>query len=135
MNRLQYWLFLLLAILFEIGGTSIMKLSQSPDWILGSTSGLVAMFLLIALSYYCLSRAVQGLPVGVAFACWEGLGLALISAVSVLLLGETMTLTRLLALLAILVGVLLVNHGTGHGTGHDKDDSAETSSSLPEARQ
>lgn len=115
-SRAVYWLFLLGAVAFEVTGTSIMKLSQSGAWRLGPGPGLAVMLAFIVLSYYCLARSVQGLPVGVAYAFWEGLGLTLISVSSVLVLGERMSPARLGALAAILVGALLVNHGTGHGT-------------------
>lgn len=114
------WLFLLGAVLFEVAGTSVMKLSQSDAWVIGSGAGLAIMLVLIGLSYYCLSLSVRGLPVGVAYASWEGLGLTLITLVSVFALGERMNLTRLFALVAIACGAMLINHGTGHGTGRKK---------------
>lgn len=113
------WLYLMGAIVLEVGGTTVMKASQAPDWVLGPNAGLVAMFAFIGLSYYCLSLSVRGLPVGVAFAFWEGLGLTLITLVSVVALGETMNFTRFCALVAVLGGAMLVNHGTEHGHGSD----------------
>lgn len=122
-----YWLFLLGAVVFEVIGTSVMKLSQSGTWWLAPGPGLVVMLVFITLSYYCLALSVQGLPVGVAYAFWEGLGLTLITLVSVLALGEHMSPARLGALAAILLGALLVNHGTGHGAGHGTPRAKRTS--------
>ena len=85
--RYRYWFYLLGAVLFEVAGTSVMKLSQSGAWLVGAHAGLAAMLALIGLSYYCLSLSVRGLPIGVAYAFWEGLGLTLITLVSVLALG------------------------------------------------
>lgn len=116
--NIKYWLYLFGAVVFEVAGTSVMKLSQSGTWLLGAHAGLAVMLALIGLSYYCLSLSVRGLPIGVAYAFWEGLGLTLITLVSVLALGEAMNAGRFAALAAILCGALLVNHGTGHGTGH-----------------
>lgn len=56
-----------------------------------------------------------GVPIGVAYAFWEGLGLTMITLVSVFLLGEAMNLQRFMALLAVLSGALLIHHGTSEG--------------------
>ncbi len=114
-SHLKYWFFLFCAIALEVAGTSVMKISQNGTGWLGPGAGLVLMFALIALSYYCLSLAAMGLPIGVAYAFWEGLGLTLITLVSVFLLGEAMNLRRFLALAAILAGALLTHHGTTGG--------------------
>ena len=114
-SHLKYWFFLFCAIALEVAGTSVMKISQNGTGWLGPGAGLVLMFALIALSYYCLSLAAMGLPIGVAYAFWEGLGLTLITLVSVFLLGEAMNLRRFLALAAILAGALLIHHGTTAG--------------------
>lgn len=117
---LKYWLFLLAAIVLEVGGTAIMKYSQGLTGY-GPQVGYGGMLLCIGFSYYCLALSTQKLPVGVAFACWEGVGLTLITLCSVLLLGESFSLTRLGALTAVLLGVLLIHHGTEHGTEHGDD--------------
>lgn len=114
-SHLKHWFFLFCAIVLEVAGTSVMKVSQNGAGWLGPGAGLILMFALIALSYYCLSLAATGLPIGVAYAFWEGLGLTLITLVSVFLLGEAMNLRRLLALAAILAGALLIHHGTTAG--------------------
>ena len=110
---LRCWFFLLGSIVFEVAGTSIMKASQSA-WPL---TGMGLMYLLLALSYYCLAKAVMRLPLGVAYAFWEGLGLILITLVSVVWLGEALTPIRVVALAMILAGTLLVQHGTESGEG------------------
>lgn len=108
-----YWLFLAGSILFEVCGTSIMKASQT-EW---PVTGMLLMYALLAASYYCLAKAVVKIPLGVAYAFWEGFGLLLIALVSVLCLDETINGTQGIALGMILAGTLLVNHGTEEGHG------------------
>lgn len=132
MIPLRYWFFLLLSILLEVSGTSLMKLSHPlpGSW---PVVGMGLMYLLLGLSYFFMAKAVLRLPLGVAYAFWEGLGLALITLVSVLAMGEIMTLTKLLALAMVLAGTMLVHHGTGHGvakaSGGDSESPAATLSS------
>lgn len=111
MSSAFYWLCLLGSIIFEVTGTSVMKLSQN-GW---PMLGMGVMYVLLGLSYFCLAKAVLRLPVGVAYAFWEGLGLALITLVSVFLLGERLDAPRMVALAMILGGTLLVHHGTEDG--------------------
>lgn len=111
-STMKYWFFLACAVLFEVGGTSVMKMTQASESPVGEYAGLGIMFALLVLSYYCLALSVQRLPVGVAYAFWEGLGLTLITLVSVFVVGESMSMQRFLALLAVLGGVLLIHHGT-----------------------
>lgn len=109
MRHAFYWLCLSASIVFEVTGTCIMKLSQDTPW---TAAGMAAMYLLLGLSYYFLARAVVKLPIGVAYAFWEGFGLLLISLAGVFILNEQITPTRALALCMVLAGTMLVNHGT-----------------------
>ena len=114
-SKPYHWYCLLAAIALEVGGTLTMKLAQSWTFAHAELLGLVAMWLAIILSYIFLSRAVTGIPVGVTFAFWEGLGLTCITLGSIVFLDEAVTLQRALGLACVLGGALLVNQGTGHG--------------------
>ncbi len=102
------WMFLVLSIILEVTGTSIMKGSQE-NW---PVLGMVVMYALMSMSYYTLSKAVIRLPIGVAYAFWEGVGLSLITLVSVFILNENFGLVRGVAIAMLLLGTYLVHHGT-----------------------
>lgn len=109
-----HWLFLLLAVLFEVFGTSIMKISHSWQFAFGAELGLAIMWACIACSYFSLAKATTALPVGVAFALWDATGLILIVLFSVFILGEQLNLIKGLGLFCVLCGGYLVHRGTEH---------------------
>ena len=123
MSTSYYWLCLAGSILLEVAGTSVMKLSQTPAGFMGPAMGMGLMYLLLGLSYYCLAKAVVKLPLGVAYAFWEGFGLLLITLVGALLLHERLDAPRLAALGLVLGGAFLVHHGTDEG--HDAAPALE----------
>ena len=110
-----------------------MKLAQGWAFPHAQVLGLVVMWLAIAMSYFFLSKAVTGIPVGVTFAFWEGLGLTCITLGSVLFLNEALTLRRALGLACVLSGALLVNYGTGHGAPKPRREDSPTASDKAEA--
>lgn len=121
MAHKMYWLFLMASILLEVSGTSIMKWSQA-SW---PVTGMLVMYGMLGFSYFFLAKAVIKLPIGVAYAFWEGIGLALITLISVLVLGERLDWPRGLALCMVLCGTLLVHHGTDSGEAHEQSERDE----------
>ena len=59
------------AIALEVTGTTFMKFSVMHEWFIGYP----VMLLLMGFSYFCLSKAVKKIPISVAYAVWEGIGL------------------------------------------------------------
>lgn len=117
MAKTRHWQALLGAIILEVCGTTVMKLSQGWLFPGGPFIGLVIMWLSIGLSYYLLAVSTTGIPVGVAYAYWEGLGLALVTLSSIFILHEDIGLKRALGLICVLGGAYLVHLGT-----HQKPD-------------
>lgn len=114
------WFFLVLAIATEIAGLTVMK-AISPS---GSYVGHVVMYGSIALSYVFLAKAVRTIPVGVAYAIWEGSGVALITLVSVFVFDHALTGRELLGLSMAVAGILLVNAGKSHREEEQGRDAA-----------
>ncbi len=106
---MRHWFFLCIAIAAEVAGTSFMKWSSDS----GHMGGLLAMFVLLALSYYALSLAVTRVPMGLAYAIWEGVGLVAISLISLAVFDESISLGKALGIATVLLGILVLKRGMG----------------------
>jgi small multidrug resistance pump len=96
------WLFLLLAILSEIAGTTMLRLSDGFSKLAPS----VAMIVFYALSFGSLSLTLKRIDVGVAYAVWSALGTALIATIGVLWFHEPVSALKVFSLVAIISGVV-----------------------------
>jgi small multidrug resistance pump len=106
------WLYLVLAIVLEVSGTTSMKLSHGFTKIVPS----VLMFVFYGLSLSALTLALKRIDVSVAYAVWSGLGTALIAAVGVLCLKEPLNALKVASLVLIIIGVIGLNLSGGvHG--------------------
>ncbi|WP_449255254.1 DMT family transporter [Bosea sp. (in: a-proteobacteria)] len=112
-----HWLVLLAAIAVEIIATAALKSVVSASWLVG-----ILPLLLIGLSFALLSVALRVIPMAVAYAVWEGLGIVGIAAAGHVLFGEHLTSGRMVALAAILAGIVLIEAGVGHGS--EEEDEA-----------
>lgn len=94
------WAWVALAGLFEVGFTYALKMEQHSGKYLG-------LFIVCAvLSFECLSRALKGLPIGLAYAVWTGIGSVGTILAGLLLFGDSLSPLRL-TLLTILVGCIV----------------------------
>ncbi len=101
---MKSWLFLALAVILEIVWAIGMQYNR--NW---SHPGWSAVVIIVLLgSVYALSLAVQGIPLGTAYAIWTGLGTLGVAAWGVLVLGESASLVRALGIAFIIAGVLLL---------------------------
>ncbi len=104
----MHWIFLILAVVGEVLGTTLMKLIVGEGYLLYGSLVAVAM---IGLSYLLLSRATLRIPITLANAFWEGMGMVLIALVSLLWLGEQITEYQVAGLALALVGVGVTHYG------------------------
>ena len=99
------YLFLAIAIVSEVIGTSFMKASE------GFTRPLPS--LVTAMSYgvafYFLSLTLKTIPVGVAYAIWSGVGIVLIAAVAWVFQGQKLDASAMIGMGLIAAGVVVMN--------------------------
>jgi small multidrug resistance pump len=101
----MHWIYLTLAILFEVAGTTCMKLSAGFT----KPAAAVGMGLFYAACFFFLTLALKKIDVGVAYAVWSGVGVALIAGIGILYFREPMTAIKIIGLLAIILGVVALN--------------------------
>jgi len=100
----MHWLYLGISIGAEVIGTSALKLSESFTRVGPS---LVAI-LSYTLAFYLLSLALAHIPLGVAYAIWCGVGIALIAVVGALFFGDTLDLAAEFGILLIIAGISII---------------------------
>lgn len=101
---MQPWVFLALAILGEVAATSALKASEGFSR-LGPSLIVIAGY---ATAFYFLSLTLRTIPVGVAYAVWSGVGIALIALIGWLFLGQTLDAPAFIGLLLIVSGVVVL---------------------------
>jgi small multidrug resistance pump len=106
----MHWIYLTLAIVFEVAGTTCMKLSAGFSKLLPS----VLMGLFYAVCFYFLTLALKKVDVSIAYAIWSGAGTALIATIGILWFREPVTLLKTFGLLAIIGGVIALNLSGGN---------------------
>lgn len=99
---MNYYYLLLLAILFEVCGTTCMKLSEGFSKLILS----VLIFVFYAISFFFFTLALKGLDVSIAYAIWAGLGTALITAVGIFWFREPASALKLISLVVVVAGVI-----------------------------
>ncbi len=104
-----FWLYLLIAILTEVVGTSLMKASQGLTRVVPT----VFMFVLYAVSFVFMALALKKIEVGVAYAIWSGLGTAMIALIGIAWFRESFNVPKLVGIILIIAGVVLLNLRSG----------------------
>jgi small multidrug resistance pump len=99
---MNYYYLLLLAIVFEVCGTTCMKLSEGFSKLLPS----VLIFVFYAISFFFFTFALKGIDVSIAYAIWAGLGTALITVVGIFWFREPAAAFKIISLIVVIAGVI-----------------------------
>ncbi|MES0372019.1 MAG: multidrug efflux SMR transporter [Mariprofundaceae bacterium] len=101
----MHWIYLSFAIVFEVAGTTAMKLSDGFSKLL-PTALTITLYLA---SFALLALALKRLEVGMTYAIWAGIGTALIAIIGVFFFKEPMNLLKAASILLIIAGVIGLN--------------------------
>ena len=101
----MHWLYLAIAILAEVIATSALKAAY------GFTRWLPSLLVVAGYctAFYFLSLTLRAIPLGVAYAVWSGVGIAVVSVVGWIVYHQTLDLAALLGIALIVAGVVVLN--------------------------
>ena len=102
---MKSYLFLFLAIVCELTGTTFIKKSEGFTKFGPSIIVVVAM----VAAFYFLSIATKTIPIGVAYAIWSGVGIVFITAIGALVFKQVPDVYAIIGLSLIVAGVLVIN--------------------------
>lgn len=102
---MKQWMFLFIAIVSEVIATSALK--ATADFTKLWPSIIVVVGYVSA--FYFLSLTLRTIPVGIAYAIWSGVGVALIALVAWVLYGQTLDMPAFIGIALIVAGVVVLN--------------------------
>ena len=101
---LLYWLMLAVAIISEVAATSLLKSTEGFTRLWPS----VIVISLYELSFILLTITVRKIAVSVVYATWGGIGVALVTVVGWVWLGQALDTAALLGICLIVAGVVVM---------------------------
>lgn len=101
------WIYLGIAIILEVMGTTCMKLSNGFT----ETVPSIMMFILYGLSFYLMALALKSIDVSIAYAIWAGMGTVLVVTVGILWFKEPVTVLKIISVGLIVIGIVGLNYG------------------------
>jgi small multidrug resistance pump len=102
---MKNWLFLGIAIVSEVVGTSMLKSSE------GFTKLWPSLIVVVGYgaAFFFLSLSLRTIPIGVAYAIWSGIGIVAITAIAWVFLDQRLDTPAIVGILLIVAGVVTMN--------------------------
>jgi small multidrug resistance pump len=98
-------LYLSIAIIAEVIGTSALKATEEFTR-LGPSVVVVVGY---GLAFFLLTLALRTIPVGIAYAIWSGVGVALVAGIAAVLYQQVPDTAAILGMSLIVSGVIVIN--------------------------
>ncbi|WP_153117489.1 DMT family transporter [Rhodocyclus tenuis] len=101
----MHWLYLAIAIVSEVIATSALNATQ------GFTRWLPSLIVVVgyAAAFYFLSLTLRAIPLGIAYAVWSGVGVALIALIGWAVYQQPLDLPAMIGIGLIVAGVAVLN--------------------------
>ena len=105
MNLTYAYIFLVIAIIFELISTSSLKDTYGFTKLYPSIIVIVALCICL----YLMSHSMKFIPVGIVYASWAGLGIVAITIIAVLKYNQMPNIPTMIGIALIVIGVVVVN--------------------------
>lgn len=99
------WIYLFIAIIGEVIGTSALKESEGFTRLWPSAITAIGF----AVAFYFLSLTLRTIPIGIAYAVWSGVGIVIISIIGYYYFKQSLDLPALFGIAMIIAGVVIIN--------------------------
>ena len=99
------YVYLFTAILCEVVATSALKAAEGFSRFWPSVIVIVGY----GLAFYCLSLTMRSIPIGIAYAIWSGVGVALVSLAGWVIYHQSLDSAALVGIALIVAGVVVLN--------------------------
>ena len=99
------WIYLFLAIISEVIGTTALNASA------GFTRPIPSLVVVLGYgaAFYLLSLTLNAIPMGIAYAIWSGIGISLITVIGHFFFGQKLDGAALAGIALIMAGVMVIN--------------------------
>lgn len=105
MNLFVAYGLLAIAIITEVLGTAFLVKSSSFTKLVPTVITIVCY----VLSFYLLAQVTKTLPIGIAYAIWGGVGVALTAVIGLVAFKQTLDIPAIIGILLIVSGVVVMN--------------------------
>lgn len=99
------YFYLSLAILSEVIATSALKASEEFTRVIPS----LIVILGYGAAFYLLTLVLRTMPVGITYAIWLGLGIVLVTLVSMIVYKQSPDVPAIVGMGVIILGVVIIN--------------------------
>jgi small multidrug resistance pump len=101
----MHYFYLALAIISEVAATSALKASAEFTKLVPSAIVIVGY----GLAFYFMTLALRGIPLGITYAVWAGVGIVLITFVGAWFYHEAIDAAAIIGMSLIIAGVVVIH--------------------------
>lgn len=105
----MHYVYLIAAIVLEVAGSCLLNMSEGFTKLVPAVSSLA----LYGACFYCFSKALLQIDLGIAYATWCSVGMILTAVISVVVFGSKISPAGIASLIVIIAGCIMLNlYGT-----------------------